>query len=91
MPKHYTGLHSLGRTAQPCSKHAELIALRGYHQTMRLAGFLLLLSGWGVVISAVALLGGIARAGFVAAGLGVEALGFVLVVRSHLVLEDERG
>lgn len=58
---------------------------------MRLAGFLLLLSGWGVVISAVALLGGIARAGFVAAGLGVEALGFVLVVRSHLVLEDERG
>jgi hypothetical protein len=79
-----------GRTAQPCSKHA-VIALRGYHQTMRLAGFLLLLSGWGVVIAAVALLAGVARAGFVAAGLGVEALGFVLVIRSHLVLEDERG
>lgn len=58
---------------------------------MKFAGFLLLLSGCGVVIAAVALLAGVARAGFVAAGLGVEALGFVLVVRSHLLLEDEQG
>ena len=71
--------------------NAEVIALGGYHHTMKFAGFLLLLSGWGVVIAAVALLAGVARAGFVAAGLGVEALGFVLVVRSHLRLEDEQG
>jgi len=81
---------SLARTAQ-LARNAEVIALGGYHHTMKFAGFLLLLSGCGVVIAAVALLAGVARAGFVAAGLGVEALGFVLVVRSHLLLEDEQG
>ena len=53
---------------------------------MKLAGFLLLLSGWGLVLAAVALLrSALPQAGFVLAGLGVLALGLVLVIRSHLV------
>jgi hypothetical protein len=59
---------------------------------MKLAGFLLLLAGWAIVIFAVALLAsGLQRVGFVLAGIGVEALGLVLAVRSHLVLSGDRG
>lgn len=59
---------------------------------MKLAGFLLLLAGWAIVISAVVLLASAPqRAGFVLAGIGVEALGLVLAVRSHLVLSGDRG
>jgi len=58
---------------------------------MKLAGFLLLLAGWGIVLCAVALLRSAAqRSGFVLAGLGVEVLGLVLAVRSHLVFPTER-
>ncbi len=59
---------------------------------MKLAGFLLLVAGWVIVMAAIALLhtqG--ARAGFLLAGLAVQILGFVLVVRSHLLLDVERG
>jgi hypothetical protein len=57
---------------------------------MKLTGFLLLLAGWGIILSAVALLRSAApRAVFVLAGLGVEALGLILVVRSHPVLRGE--
>jgi divalent metal cation (Fe/Co/Zn/Cd) transporter len=58
---------------------------------MRIAGFLLLLAGWGIVLSAIALLRSsspIAR--FVTAGTGVEVLGLVLVIRSHRLLRRER-
>jgi len=59
---------------------------------MRLAGFLLLLSGWGIVLSAVALLASaLPRDCFVLAGMGVEAVGLILVMRSHLLLPGERG
>jgi hypothetical protein len=52
---------------------------------MRLAGLLLLLAGWALVYSAVILLHSMGqRAGFVAAGLGVEIMGLVLVFRSHI-------
>jgi hypothetical protein len=56
------------------------------------AGFFLLIMGWILVLSAVILLkqGG-ARAAFAAAGLGVEALGLVLVVRSHIAPKPERN
>ena len=51
---------------------------------MRISGFLLLVAGWLLVLSALALLPpGIARNGFVLAGLGVEATGMALVVKSH--------
>ena len=59
---------------------------------MKLAGFLLLLAGWGIVLTAVALLASaLPRTCFVLAGMGVEMLGLILVVRSHLFLRGERG
>ncbi len=52
---------------------------------MRLAGLLLLLAGWGIVYAAIGMLRSAALIGaFEAAGVGVEILGFILVVRSHL-------
>jgi hypothetical protein len=59
---------------------------------MKLPGFLLLLSGWGLVLAAVALLRAPApRTAFVLAGMGVEALGLALVVRSHMPPRRKRG
>ena len=58
---------------------------------MKLAGFLLLLAGWVIVLSAVALLASPGqRAGFVLAGIGVEVAGLVLVVRPHLAFSGDR-
>jgi hypothetical protein len=58
---------------------------------MRLTGFLFLLAGWLIVLAAVALLApALPRAAFVLAGLGVEVLGLIFVVRSHLVVRGER-
>ena len=52
---------------------------------MRLAGFLLLFSGWLVLVTALALFSADApRAAFVLAGAGVEIVGMVLVIRSHV-------
>jgi hypothetical protein len=58
---------------------------------MKLLGFFLLLSGWGIVVAAIALLAPTAPALvlFVLAGTGVELLGLLLVVRSHAVLEGQ--
>lgn len=53
---------------------------------MKLAGFFLLLSGWGIVVATLPLLPSLPmRAGFVLGGLAVEVTGLILVVRSHLV------
>ena len=41
-------------------------------------GFLLLLAGWFLVLAAIVLLFAASRAGFVLAGMGVEALGWYL-------------
>ncbi len=52
---------------------------------MKLAGFLLLLAGWLIAVSAILLLRtASARMSFVLAALGVEAAGLVIVFRSHL-------
>ena len=57
---------------------------------MKLAGFLLLVAGWAIVVSALALLPSAGpRTAFVLAGMAVELLGLALAVRSHLVLEAE--
>jgi hypothetical protein len=57
---------------------------------MKLVGFLLLVAGWGIVVSAVALLPSAGlRVAFVLAGVAVELLGLALAIRSHLVLETE--
>ena len=57
---------------------------------VKLLGFLLLLAGWAIVLAAVILLSQMsARTAFVIAGLGVEMLGFALVVRSHPISRGE--
>jgi hypothetical protein len=53
---------------------------------MKLAGFLLLLSGWGIVVATLPLLpSSPMRAAFVLAGTGVELIGLTLVVNSYQV------
>ena len=57
---------------------------------MKLLGFLLLVTGWIIVLAAAALLSqGSPQAVFVLAGVAVEALGLVFVIRSHAVLRGE--
>lgn len=56
------------------------------------AGFLLLTMGWILVLSAIVLLKQeAARGAFAIAGLGVEALGLALVLRSHIAPRPERN
>jgi hypothetical protein len=58
---------------------------------MKVAGFLLLLSGWILVVAAIALLAATGpRSAFLLAGIGVEALGLALVARSHLTPKEDR-
>jgi hypothetical protein len=58
---------------------------------MKIAGFLLLLAGWLLILSALALLASSGpRSAFLLAGSGVELLGLVLFVRSHLTLKEDR-
>jgi hypothetical protein len=59
---------------------------------MKILGFLLLLAGWGLALAALILLGAAGpRAAFVLAGVGVEIVGLVLVIRAHLVPRGEHG
>ena len=59
---------------------------------MKPAGFLLLVAGWAIVVAALLLLPSAApRVAFVLSGVAVQVLGLVLAVRSHRVLEVERG
>ena len=58
---------------------------------MKVFGFLLLLAGWGLVLAALALLAAsVPRAAFVYAGLGVEIVGLVVVMRAHLISQGAR-
>jgi hypothetical protein len=51
---------------------------------LKLFGFVLLLAGWGLVISALALVGASTpRNVFILSGIGVEIAGLVLVIRAH--------
>jgi hypothetical protein len=59
---------------------------------MKLAGFFLLLSGWPIVLAAVALLKpSVAQNVFALAGLGVQGLGLAIVVRSHKFRRKDLG
>jgi len=52
---------------------------------LRIAGFLLMLAGWMLVLAALVMLVSLpSRTGFVLAGVAVEILGFVLIARAHL-------
>ena len=56
---------------------------------MKLAGFLLLLAGWLIVLSAVVLLGtGPARVIFVLAGIALEMAGLGIEFRCHRLRQD---
>jgi hypothetical protein len=58
---------------------------------MKITGFLLLLSGWIIVLAAIALLpSGPSEVSFVLLALGVELLGLTLVFRAHLIPSRER-
>jgi uncharacterized membrane protein YccC len=58
---------------------------------MKLAGFLLLLAGWAIVVAAVVLLlPANARVIFVLAGFGVEFVGLTLVIRSNPLAVREK-
>jgi hypothetical protein len=57
---------------------------------MKIAGFLLLVAGWIIVLSALMLLTAASpRSAFALAGVGVEVLGIVLVFRSYLMVTGE--
>jgi hypothetical protein len=59
---------------------------------MKLAGFLLLPAGWAIVLAAVVLLrAATPQAAFALAGVGVEILGMIFVVRSHLIPHGDRA
>ena len=58
---------------------------------MKLFGFLLLISGWGLVIAALSMLHGTPVSVFILAGVAVEILGFVLVARAHLPVREDRA
>jgi len=59
---------------------------------MKLAGFLLLLAGFAIVLAAIVLFpAATPRGWFVFVGIAVELLGLVLVLRSHMELRKERG
>ncbi len=59
---------------------------------MKIAGIMLLFSGWAIVLAAVALLGKAAgaRAVFIAAGMLTEGIGLTFFVRSHVPARGER-
>ena len=59
---------------------------------MKFVGFLLLLTGWMLVLAAIVLLGSpLSRDVFVLAGLAVEGLGLTFVIRSHLILREDKA
>ncbi len=59
--------------------------------SMKIVGFFLLIAGGFLVITALVMLPTVnARNMFVVAGMAVQILGFVLVVRSHLPKEEPR-
>lgn len=58
---------------------------------MKAAGFLMLVAGWLLVLSAVVLFSApTLRSAFVLAGMAVEALGVVFAFRSHLIPREDK-
>jgi hypothetical protein len=58
---------------------------------MKLAGLLLLVAGWAIVLAAFLMLGAMAaRAAFVAAGVAIELLGLGLLGRAHVTPREAR-
>lgn len=59
---------------------------------MKVAGLLLLLAGWLLVLAAIVLLAASGpRIAFLLAGIGVEILGLALVARAHLTPKEDKS
>jgi hypothetical protein len=57
---------------------------------LKLIGCLLLLSGWFLVLAALVMLPAFPqRAAFIAAGIGVEILGLILLTRGYTAMQRE--
>jgi len=57
---------------------------------LKLIGCLLLLSGWFLVLAALVMLPTFSqRAAFIAAGIGVEILGLILLTRGYTAMQRE--
>jgi hypothetical protein len=63
----------------------------GIRNFMKLAGFFWLITGWVIVLAAVALLRAAAQGGFVLAGCAVQIVGLTQVVRAHLIPHGDKG
>lgn len=58
---------------------------------MKVTGFLLLIAGWIIVLTALWLLKRApVQASFIVAGLGVEVVGLILVAQSHRIFRADR-
>jgi hypothetical protein len=59
---------------------------------MKIAGLLLLLAGWGIVLAALLMLSTLGqRTSFILAGIAIEGVGLGMLFRSHLIPRAERG
>ncbi len=57
---------------------------------MRLAGFLLLCSGWLLIVAAIGMLRASAQSAFVLTGFLVQVAGLVMVFRTHLIPHGDK-
>jgi hypothetical protein len=57
---------------------------------MKLAGFLWLVTGWVIVLAAVALLRAGAQTGFALAGFLVQVAGLTQIVRAHRIPQGDK-
>jgi hypothetical protein len=63
-----------------------------YGGRLKLAGFLLMLAGWIIAVSAIGLLHSLpAQTAFLLAGIAIEIVGFVLVARQHIPKPRSKG
>ena len=77
-------IKNLNRLSAGGRSDCAMLSAKRSQEFMKIAGFLLLLSGWLLVVFAVMLLRTTAsRGAFVLAGLGVQGLALVLASRTH--------
>ena len=62
-----------------------------WSQVLKIAGFLMMLAGWGVVLAAVLMLRSEAsKTVFAIAGIAIEGLGFLIAARAHIPARGTR-
>jgi hypothetical protein len=58
---------------------------------MRMVGFFFLITGWIIVLSAIALLQATLQSAFVFAGFAVQLAGLIIVVRAHMIPRGDKA